>query len=111
MIKTDKQGDVLIARVEGTDKITAVNADDVKAALNNLFGSTGIKVALNLENIDFVDSSGFACFLSAMKSANNNYGDFKIYNINTEVLRLFQLLHLDSVFDICETEEQCLASF
>lgn len=111
MIKTEKQGNVLIARVEGTDKITAVNADDIKSELNGLFADSGTKIALNLDNIDFVDSSGFACFLSAMKTANNNYGDFKIYNINSEVLRLFQLLHLDSVFEICEDEEQCLLSF
>jgi anti-sigma B factor antagonist len=111
MVKTDKQGNITIARVEGTDKITAVNADSIKSELNQLFSDSGKKVALNLKNIEFVDSSGFACFLSAMKTANNNYGDFKIYNINSEVLRLFQLLHLDSVFEICENEEECLASF
>ncbi|MFC2098789.1 hypothetical protein ACFLSP_03480, partial [Bacteroidota bacterium] len=35
-----------------------------------------------------VDSTGFGVFLSIMKTANNNYGFFKICNINAEVMEL-----------------------
>lgn len=110
MLSIKTENNIAIARIEKTDKITAINAEDVKAELNNLLCKHK-KLALNLENIDFIDSSGFACFLSAMKTANNNYGCFKIFNINEEVLRIFKLLHLDTVFEVFTSKEDCVNSF
>jgi anti-anti-sigma factor len=111
MLSIKNENNIAIARIENTDKITAVNAEDIKEELNNLLKGKHKKLVLNLENIDFIDSSGFACFLSAMKTANDNYGCFKVFNINEEVLRIFKLLHLDTIFETFDSKDDCLNSF
>ena len=43
------------------------------------------------QGINFIDSSGFGVFLSALKAANNNYGQFKICNVDEDVMELFKI--------------------
>ena len=56
-------------------------------------------------------SSGFGVFLSALKAASNNYGQFKICNVNKDVTELFRLLQLHHVFEIYDELDACIASF
>jgi anti-anti-sigma regulatory factor len=46
-----------------------------------------------------------------MKTANNNYGFFKICNIHADVMDLFKLLKLHNVFEIYNTMDDCVNSF
>ncbi|MCK4465961.1 MAG: STAS domain-containing protein, partial [Bacteroidales bacterium] len=69
------------------------------------------KLILNLKGINYVDSSGFGVFLSIMKTANNNYGYFKLCNIASEVMELFKLLQLHNIFEIYEDLNDCVKSF
>ncbi len=54
---------------------------------------------------------GFGVFLSALKAASNNYGQFKICNVSPEVMELFKLLQLHHVFEIYDELDACLESF
>ena len=111
MLKTETINDVIVVRFENVNRFNALIADPVKEQLKGYFNKSNSKLILNLEGIDFVDSTGFGVFLSIMKTANNNYGFFKICNITTEVMELFKLLQLHNVFEIYSTLEDCIKSF
>ncbi len=111
MLKTEKINDINVVSFNSVNRFNALISEPVKEELNNLFNKPNSKVALNLEGINFIDSSGFGVFLSAMKTANNNYGSFKICNISPEVLELFKLLQLHNVFEIYGSLDDCLKSF
>jgi anti-sigma B factor antagonist len=111
MLKTETIQDIIVVRFDNVNRFNALISEPVKEQLKDYFNKPKTKLILNLENIDFVDSTGFGVFLSIMKTANNNYGFFKICSINPEVMELFKLLQLHNVFEIYNSLEDCIESF
>lgn len=111
MLKVYNVSDIKIAKFENIDRFNALISEQVKEELRNQITSSGTKLVLNLEGIKFIDSSGFGVFLSVMKTAANNKSKFKICCIGKEVMELFRLLQLHNVFDLFDTEAECVASF
>ncbi len=111
MLETKNIDDILVARLESSKRLNALITEPVKEALLGFFSKPNTRLVFDLEGIDFIDSSGFGVFLSAMKAANNNYGQFKICNVNADVMELFKLLQLHHVFEIYDTLDSCLKSF
>jgi anti-sigma B factor antagonist len=111
MLKIEKFDNIEVARFEDVQKFNALITEEVKEELVQLFNKPNTRLILNLEGINYVDSSGFGVFLSVMKMANNNYGFFKICNITSEVMELFKLLQLHNIFDIFEDLDDCIKSF
>ena len=100
MLKTEKVNDIFIVRFNKIDRLNALITEPVKEDLKNFYHKPGVKLILNLEGIKFIDSTGFGVFLSIMKTANNNHGQFRICCISTEVMELFKLLQLHNVFEL-----------
>jgi anti-sigma B factor antagonist len=111
MLKTESQNGVLIVKFNNTNRFNALIAEPVKEELKSYFSTPNLKMVLNLEKIEFIDSTGFGVFLSIMKTANNNYGSFKIANISEDVLELFKLLQLHNVFELYNTVDDAVKSF
>lgn len=111
MLKTETIEDIIVVRFDNVNRFNALIAEPVKEQLKEYYNKPKTKLILNLESIDFIDSTGFGVFLSIMKTANNNYGFFKICNINSEVMELFKLLQLHNVFEIYNTLDDCVKSF
>jgi anti-sigma B factor antagonist len=111
MVKTEKINGVLVVRFDNIDRFNALITEPVKENLKGFYTHPGIKMALSLEGIKFIDSTGFGVFLSILKTANNNQGQFKICNISSEVMELFKLLQLHNVFELYENLDDCLKSF
>lgn len=111
MLKIEKKDGILIVSFNKVNRFNALITEPVKKEIKSLFNSPNTRLILNLEGISFVDSSGFGVFLSIMKTANNNYGFFKICNISEEVMELFKLLQLHNVFEIYNTVDDAMKSF
>lgn len=111
MLKIEKVDNIEIAIFEDIQKFNALITEEVKEELATLFAKPNTRLILNLEGVNYIDSSGFGVFLSVMKMANNNYGFFKICNIAPEVMELFKLLQLHNIFDIYEDLDDCIKSF
>ncbi|MCK5066034.1 MAG: STAS domain-containing protein [Bacteroidales bacterium] len=111
MLETTNINDILVVKLKDSHRLNALIAEPVKEALLEFFNKPNTSLVFDLEGITFIDSSGFGVFLSAMKAANNNYGQFKICNVNTDVMELFKLLQLHHVFEIYDELDPCLKSF
>lgn len=111
MLKTEKKDGILIVSFEKVNRFNALISEPVKEEVKALFTTPNTRLILNLEGISFIDSSGFGVFLSIMKTANNNYGFFKISNISEDVMELFKLLQLHNIFEIYNTVDDAIKSF
>jgi anti-sigma B factor antagonist len=111
MLKTENINNILVVSFQDVNRFNVLITDSVKEEVKSLFNTPNTKLILDLTGINFIDSSGFGVFLSIMKTANNNYGFFKICNINDEVMELFKLLQLHNVFEIYKTLDDALKSF
>lgn len=111
MLKTEKINDIVVVKFDKIDRLNALISEPVKEDIKSFYTRPGVKLILSLEGIKFIDSSGFGVFLSIMKTANNNHGQFKICNISPEVMELFKLLQLHNVFKLFSNLDDCVKSF
>ena len=93
------------------NNINALNTDEIRENITRVFDVPNSKVIIDLKGVEYIDSSGFGCFLSVMKSARNNYGTLKFANPEQRVMELLRILHLHTVFQIFENIETCIGSF
>jgi len=111
MLKTEKINDIIVVSFENISRFNALITEPIKEEIKSFFNKPQTKLVLNLEGIEFIDSSGFGVFLSIMKTANNNFGQFKICNVVPDVMDLFKLLQLHNVFEIYTNLDDCIKSF
>jgi anti-sigma B factor antagonist len=93
------------------NKIDALITDEIRDEVIKIFDNSNSKLIIDLKGIEYIDSSGFGCFLSIFKAARNNYGSLKFANPEPHVMELFYTLHLHTVFDIYNNLDDCLRSF
>ena len=110
MINTEKKDKIDIVSFS-VNKINALITDDIREEINRLSSTSNSKIIVNLKGVEYIDSSGFSCFLSAMRSVRNNYGIIKFANPDPRVMELFNLLHLNTVFQIYDDLDNCIRSF
>jgi len=110
MINIEKKDKIDIISFS-VNKINALITDEIRDGINKVFDTSNSKVIIDLKGVEYIDSSGFGCFLSVMKTARNNYGVLKFANPEPRVMELFQTLHLHTVFQIYNDIDTCIRSF
>ncbi|MEE4198191.1 MAG: STAS domain-containing protein [Bacteroidales bacterium] len=111
MLKNETQNGVEILSFDNVSKLNILIAQTLKEEVAQYLTKANTKLILNLEGIEYVDSSGFGALLSILRNAKNNDSQFKICNVSSDVMELIKLLQLHNVFDICENVDECLNSF
>lgn len=110
MVNIEKREKVDIVTFS-VNRINALITDEIRDSINRVFDASNSRVIIDLTGVHYIDSSGFGCFISIMKTARNNYGILKFANPEPTILELFRTLHLHTVFQIYEDMESCLSSF
>ena len=111
MIKMNTIGDVIEVKFNNIKKINVVVCEELKPKLQKLMEKPNAKIMINMEGIHFLDSSGFATFLSVSKLATKNNGQIIFCNMHQSALELFEVLQLHTVFTIVKTPEQAVQFF
>ncbi len=110
MVNIEKRENVDVITFS-VNKINALIADEIRDKIVTLFGNANSRVVIDLTGIDYIDSSGFGCFLSLFKAAKNNYGVVKFSNAEPRIMSLFETLNLHTVFEIYSDTYSCVKSF
>jgi anti-anti-sigma factor len=110
MINIEKKGKIDIISFSA-NKLNATTIDEIKEGMSQVFTNPHSKVAIDLKGVEYIDSSGFAFFLSLHKAAKNNYGLLKFVHPEQRVMELFNTLHLHTVFEIFDDMDECINSF
>ncbi|MFO7828964.1 MAG: STAS domain-containing protein [Bacteroidales bacterium] len=111
MLQNETQNGVEILSFDNVNKLNILIAQTLKEEVAQYFTKANTKLILNLEGIEYVDSSGFGALLSILRNAKNNDSQFKICNVSPDVMELVKLLQLHNVFDICNNIDECLKTF
>ena len=93
------------------NNINALITDEVREAICRVFDTSNSKVIIDLSGVNYIDSTGFGCFLSIMRAARNNYGVLKFAQPEPPIMELFRTLHLHTVFQIYDDMDSCMRSF
>jgi len=107
MINIEKRDKIDIISFN-VNKIDATITEDVRESINKLFDNSNSKVVIDLKGVEYIDSSGFGCFLSAMRAAKNSYSVIKFANPEPRIMEILQTLHLHTVFQIYDDLDACI---
>jgi anti-sigma B factor antagonist len=93
------------------NRLNALITDEIRESISKVFDNSNSRVIIDLSGVQYIDSSGFGCFISIMKTARNNYGILKFAKPEPAIMELFRTLHLHTVFQIYEDLDSCIMSF
>ena len=100
-------GPLLIVDV-GESRIDAAVAIAFKDVMRDLTDGQTCDVVLNLEQVEFIDSSGLGAIVAAMKQLSPDRC-LHLAGLGPAVEKVFRLTRMDSVFSIHRTVDAALA--
>ncbi len=100
---------VTVVGIKG-QRLDAAAAPQFKGYMVDLIQRGGTLFVLNLEEVDFMDSSGLASLMSSMKTLGG-HGEMAVCCLGDKVRKLFAITRLDrGVFRIFGTEAEAVAA-
>lgn len=67
----------------------------------------GMKLIVNLEGVEFVDSQGIIFLLRLRQIAEINNVRFMMYNLNYQIDKVITRLRLDRILNVAKNTERC----
>ncbi|MEI7557010.1 STAS domain-containing protein [Candidatus Chlorohelix sp.] len=85
---------------EGADQLTKALEQQSERGINSLL--------VDLHRVNFIDSAGVAALVGGMKQLRAKGGDLRLIGLQPGPRSIFELMALDKVFTIFETEAEAL---
>lgn len=83
----------------------------LRDAVRNLVAQGNKKIILNLEHVDYLDSSGVGELVGCFTTVRNAGGELKLLKLSQKVHDVLNVTKLYTVFDIRDDEFQAIKSF
>jgi anti-sigma B factor antagonist len=108
-IQLEESKGISIFRIEGDIDINS--SPEVKRSFDTAIKGKKEKIVVNLESVNYVDSSGLATLVEILKNMRTYGGKLKLANLSPKVKGLFEITKLDKLFDIVSGEKEAVSSF
>ena len=82
---------------------------DLRRALFDSLGERP-RLAVNLRALRYIDSSGIATLIEALKDAQGLGKEFVLFGLSPAVRDVFHLTHVHRIFRIFDTEEEAVTA-
>jgi anti-sigma B factor antagonist len=105
-IKSNNIDGILVLAVE-VKRLDARIAVEFKENMSEFINNGHRAVVLNLNPVEFIDSSGLGALVSCLKQMGPK-GRVALFGLSAPVASMFELTRMDRVFILCDTEEQAL---
>ncbi|MEH7885580.1 MAG: anti-sigma factor antagonist [Mesobacillus sp.] len=89
---------VLAVKVNG--EIDAYTAPQLREKLFPLSEKEGVKMVVDLSEVNYMDSTGLGVFVGVFKNVRAHNGEFKIVGLSERLQRLFEITGLADIIDI-----------
>jgi len=84
---------------------------DLRHVIQSKFDHSGIrKLVVDLDEVGYMDSSGLATLVEAMRTAKSKSVPLVLASLSPRVRSLFEIAKLDTVFEITESREQAIGA-
>lgn len=92
-------------------RLTVGEASTVREKVNELVAAGRINVILNLEHVDYIDSTGLGSMVICFTTLKKAGGAFKLVNPNKRNIELLLLTKLHTIFEVFSDEQDAVNSF
>ena len=94
----------LAGQVAFHGRITIENSGEMRIALRNALRKKPGEVSVDLSGVSYIDTSGLATLLEAMRTANRQGTRLVLAGIHDQPQYFLEVTHLDHFFDIAGHE-------
>lgn len=108
-IQKRMEGDIAVLSIEG--RLDLTSASVLKDMSKQVIKSESKKMILNLDKVDFINSSGLGALVSILKDVRSSQGSMKLTNLAPYVKEIFDITQLANIFDIFPDEKQAISSY
>ena len=105
-IRMENKNSISVYYIDGDVDINT--SPDVKKVFDKLTKEQAQKIIVNFSRVNYVDSSGLATLVAALKKVKSFGGRLKLVNLSAKVKGLFEITRLDKLFEIDNSEEEAL---
>ncbi|MBN1783179.1 STAS domain-containing protein [bacterium] len=109
-INISEKNDVVIITLMG-EMVGGPDASLLAEKLHDLIAENRKKVAVNMAEIRWMNSSGLGLLIGGLNTIRSAGGDLKLFALTEKPRHLLKITQLDKVFDICDTEEEVIEKF
>lgn len=81
-------------------ELDVASAPTLRERLIDLVNEGSNRLILDLDGLDFLDSTGLGSIISALKRARTNDGDLRLVCTQGRIRRLFEITALDKAFPL-----------
>lgn len=107
--ESGKDNNITIIKLAG--RLDAHPAEEIENTLLKLIDQGNKKILLNLENIEYLGSSGIRVFLSVKKKLQEQNGELKICNMSSASVKILKAMEIFNMFDIYTTDKEAIDKF
>ena len=104
---TDVDGWTVVA---ASGEIDVAAAPQLREELVSLIVDGAHQLVVDLEEVDFIDSTGLGVLVGAVRRARGAGGDVRLVCTNSRILKVFGVTGLDEVFVIAGTVDEAVAA-
>jgi len=79
--------------------------------LQNLVEEKQFRIVTDLERLNYISSAGLGVYMGFIEDVRDGGGDIKLCNLSQKIFKVFDLLGFPALFDILETEDDCIKKF
>lgn len=88
-----------------TGEVDVFTAPKLREQLIDLVDQGAYQIVVDLEGVDFLDSTGLGVLVAGLKRAKTHDGSLSIVCTKEKILKIFRVTGLTKVFPIHETRE------
>lgn len=107
-LKVDVRHEDDVAIIQAQGECDLITSRKLKEAADSLFNTGRCKIIFDLEEMDYIDSSGFRVLLEAKNNATERGGDIVLVSLTAPVERVYSLLRLNELVPRTDTVEQAI---
>ena len=86
-------------------------ASALREAVSNASAKGNKNLVLNLEGVDYIDSTGLGALVMCATSLRRTDGNLKLLNLNRRNIELLVMTKLETVFEIFTDEQDAVNSY
>ena len=105
-VKQKVKNDCLVCNIVG--EVNIDNVAELKKVFYKIIEDKSRKVVLNLKGLEYIDSSGMACFIEFFKGLKDIQGTMFLCSITPKIMSIFAITKLDKVFKVYDSEDEAL---
>jgi anti-sigma B factor antagonist len=99
--------DWTVVRVFG--EVDVATSPELRELLVGLVGDGSNRLVLDLDGVDFLDSTGLGIIISVLKRARTHGGDLRLVCSQARITRLFEITGLDKAVPLLPTLDAAVA--